>query len=107
MADESKTFVHYNSNISRLKGSKDRNRDILGAIADKRYIGQRDITDRDMLELQCNQYHYLSTLPTDGPKRSSFQRSEEVLPTGDSTHIYKQGSRESTDGSVSSDSGSV
>ena len=25
----------------------------LGAIADSRYIGQRDITDRDILELQC------------------------------------------------------
>jgi len=31
----------------------------LGAIADSRYIGQRDITDRDILELQCKQ-HYSS-----------------------------------------------
>ncbi|WAR16283.1 RIMS2-like protein, partial [Mya arenaria] len=43
----------------------------------------------------------------DGRKRSSFQRSEEVIPTADGIHMYKQGSRESTDGSISSDSGSV
>ena len=44
----------------------------------------------------------------DGRKKSSFQRSEEVIPGGDmKSQMYKQGSRESTDGSVSSDSGSV
>ncbi|XP_060601574.1 regulating synaptic membrane exocytosis protein 1-like isoform X2 [Ruditapes philippinarum] len=44
----------------------------------------------------------------DGRKRSSFQRCEEVIPGVEGPgHMYKQGSRESTDGSISSDSGSV
>ncbi|KAK3576252.1 hypothetical protein CHS0354_027051 [Potamilus streckersoni] len=41
-------------------------------------------------------------------KKSSFQRCEEVIPgPGLAAQICKQGSRESTDGSISSDSGSV
>ncbi|KAL4217596.1 regulating synaptic membrane exocytosis [Mactra antiquata] len=47
-----------------------------------------------------------SATQLDGKKRSTFQRCEEVIPT-EGGHMYKQGSRESTDGSISSDSGSV
>lgn len=48
-----------------------------------------------------------SATQLDGKKKSTFQRSVEVIPTIDGSHMFKQGSRESTDGSISSDSGSI
>ena len=52
-------------------------------------------------------YLFIKFKKSDGKKRSSFTRCEEVLPVEEGRNMYKQGSRESTDGSVSSDSGSV